>query len=130
MVDNAQLRKSSRMGSFFIIMNIHLIKTKATKEQIQEMLETLQSYIKLAVDIERKVLAGGGELHADCEALLIEDGSKQENIWGANWIPSQKKVGYEAMLNISTRRKNPSMEIQDPKIRRLVEAVVLERLDI
>ena len=111
-------------------MEIILIKTKATKEQIGKMLETLETYIKLAVDVERRVLAGGGELHADCEALLLSDGSKQENIWGANWIPSKKKVGYEAMLNISTRRKNPSMEIQDPKIRRLVEAVVIERLDI
>nr|WP_277989900.1 DUF5674 family protein [Phormidium pseudopriestleyi] len=41
------------------------------------MLETLDDYIKLAVDIERKILAGGGELHADCEAVLLENGSKQ-----------------------------------------------------
>ena len=111
-------------------MKIHLIKSKATEQQIQEMMETLQSYIKLAVDIERGVLAGGGELHADCEALLLQDGSKQENVWGANWIPSKKKVGYEAMLNISTRRKNPSMEIQDPKIRTLVDQVVRRLLEI
>lgn len=111
-------------------MAIHLIKNKATQQQIDDMLTTLNSYIKLAVDVDRRILAGGGELHADCEAVLLMDGSKQENIWGANWIPSKKKVGYEAMLNISTRRKNPSMEIQDPNVRRLVEAVVLERLDI
>lgn len=111
-------------------MNILLIKTKATKEQIEQMLQTLKTYIKLAVDVERRILVGGGELHADCEALLLRDGSKQDNIWGANWIPSKRKVGYEAMLNISTRRKNPSMEIQDPKMRRLVEAIVFERLDI
>ena len=111
-------------------MPIYLIKDKASKQQAKDMLSTLKTYIKLAVDVERRILAGGGELHADCEAVLLMNGSKQENIWGANWIPSNKKVGYEAMLNISTRRNNPSMEIQDPKIRRLVEAVVLERLDI
>jgi hypothetical protein len=27
------------------------------------------------------MLAGGGVLHADCEAVLLEDGSDQTNIW-------------------------------------------------
>jgi hypothetical protein len=63
-------------------MKIHLIKKKATMSQIKEMMETLNSYIKVAIDIDREVLAGGGMLHADCEAVLIDDGSKQEDIWG------------------------------------------------
>ena len=108
-------------------MPINLIKDKASPKQVEEMLLTLKTYIKLAVDIERKVLAGGGELHADCEAVLLNDGSKQENVWGANWLPSKKEVTYEAMLNISIRRKNPSMIIQDAKVRQLVEKIVVER---
>ena len=51
------------------------------------MLEILSSYIKLAVDIERGILAGGGEVHADCESVLLENGSKQVDIWGADWYP-------------------------------------------
>lgn len=111
-------------------MVIHLIKEKVARNQIEEMLATLKTYIKLAVDVERGVLAGGGELHADCESVLIQDGSKQENIWGANWIPSERKVTYEALLNIAPRRNNRSMEIQDAKIRNLVESTVKELLDI
>ncbi len=111
-------------------MPIYLIKSKATQQQIEEMLVILKSYIKLAVDVKRRILAGGGELHADCEALLIADGSQQENIWGANWIPSEKKVTYEAMLNIAPRRNNRSMEIQDPKIRDAVGIVARQILDI
>lgn len=111
-------------------MQILLIKTKATKKQIEQMLQALQTYIKLAVDVERGILAGGGELHADCEAILLRDGSKQENIWGADWIPSKKKVSYEAMLNIAPRRNNRSMEIQDPKIRALVDHVTRELLEV
>jgi hypothetical protein len=94
------------------------------------MLLTLKSYIKLAVDVKRRILAGGGELHADCEALLIADGSEQESIWGANWIPSEKKVTYEAMLNIAPRRHNRSMEIQDPKIRHVVGVIAREILEV
>lgn len=111
-------------------MAIHLIKDKVNPKQVEEMLATLKTYIKLAVDVERKILAGGGELHADCEAVLLNDGSKQENVWGANWLPSKKAVTFEAMLNISSRRKNPFMEIQDPKIRQLVEKVVRERFEL
>ena len=111
-------------------MPIYLIKTKADNRQISDMLVTLKTYIKLAVDVERKILAGGGELHADCEALLIDDGSRQENIWGANWIPSDKKVTYEAMLNIAPRRNNPSMEIQDPKIRQRIDMIARTLLDV
>jgi len=59
---------------------INLIQERATKEQLEEMLEILSSYIKLAVEIERGILAGGGELHADCEAVLLEKGSKQVDI--------------------------------------------------
>ncbi len=58
---------------------IYLLKTKATPQQITEMLETLTDYIKTAVDIERGVLAGGA-MHADCEAVLLADGSEQENL--------------------------------------------------
>jgi len=111
-------------------MKICLLKQKASEIQIEETLKVLESYIKVAVDIERGILAAGGELHADCEAVLIEDGSRQEHIWGANWIPSKKKVTFEALLNIAPRRNNRSMEIQDPKVRASVESVVKSLLDI
>lgn len=42
-------------------------------EQVEQMLETLRVYIKVVVDIERGILAGGAEKHAWCEALLLED---------------------------------------------------------
>lgn len=63
---------------------IYLIKKPASPKQIEEMLEILGSYIKLAVDIERRILVGDGELHSDCEAVLLEDGSLQTYIWGAD----------------------------------------------
>jgi len=59
-------------------MKILLLRSKATKQQVNEMLETLGNYIKLAVDIKKGILAGGGILHADCEAVLLDEGSQQE----------------------------------------------------
>ena len=107
---------------------VNLIQERATKEQLEEMLENLSSYIKLAVDIERGILAGGGELHADCEAVLLENGSKQVDIWGADWYPLTQEVGYESLMNIRPRQNNRSMEIQDPMIRQQVAQIVQQLL--
>jgi Protein of unknown function (DUF5674) len=107
---------------------IYLIEEPATKEQIEDMLESLETYIKLAVDIERLILAGGGEYHADCEAVLLENGSKQVDIWGADWYPLTQEVGYESLINIRPRQNNRSMEIQSPVIREQVAQIVKQLL--
>jgi len=103
---------------------IQIIRTRATPEQMQQMLEDLGIYIKLAVDIQRGILAGGGELHADCEQVLLEDGSEQAEVWGADWYPLKQSVGYESLINIRPNVGNRSMEIQDPAIREQIHRIV------
>jgi len=106
---------------------IHIIRGPATPSQIQEMLQDLETYIKLAVDIEREILAGGGALHADCEAVLLEDGSQQADVWGADWNPVSQQVTFESLINIRPRQNNRAMEILDPEIRERV-ARITQRL--
>jgi hypothetical protein len=93
------------------------------------MLGSLETYIKLAIDIRRKILAGGDILHADCEAELLEDGSKQEDVWGADWIPESQEVHFEALINIRPKQNNLSMEITDADIRSKVESIVRDLLE-
>ena len=88
------------------------------------MLEALDIYIKLAVDIELEVIAGGGALHSDCEAVLLDHGSEQLHIWGADWIPHDKRVTFESLINIRPSQNNFSLEIQDAELRAKVESVV------
>ena len=107
---------------------IHIIAKQATSGQIQEMLDELKSYIKLAVDVRRRIVAGGGALHADCQAVLIEDGSEQADIWGADWIPASREVRFESLINIRPRQHNRSMTIGDPRLRATIEVIVRERL--
>lgn len=102
---------------------IHIIREHATKEQMQEMMEMLETYIKLAVDIERRILAGGGAMHADCEAVLLEDGGQQEFIWGADWNPATQEVTFESLINIRPRQNNRSLELQDLGLRAQVEQI-------
>jgi hypothetical protein len=96
---------------------IQIIHSRATPDQMRQMLEALGIYIKLAIDIELSVLAGGGELHVDCEQALLMKGSQQANIWGADWYPLKQTVGYESIINIRPSVNNRSMEIQAPEIR-------------
>ena len=107
---------------------IHIIREMATDSQIREMLEQLENYIKLAVDVRREILAGGGALHADCEAVLLEDGSKQEDVWGADWIPSSQEVRYEALINLRPGQGGFSMELEDPQLREATERIVTARM--
>ena len=96
---------------------IHRIRARATRQLLDEMLETLRVYVKVAVDIRQGILAGGGVLHADCEAVLLDEGSRQEDIWGADWVPETQQIQYEALINIRPRQNNPSILILDPSIR-------------
>ena len=107
---------------------INIIREKAAPEQIKDMLQMLQTYIKLAVDIDCGILAGGGAMHADCEGVLLEDGSRQEFIWGADWDPNAQQVTFESLINIRPRQNNPSMEILDLEIRNKVTEIVLRLL--
>ena len=102
---------------------IHFLKDKAQPIQVQEMLDEYSSMIKIAVDIRRNILAGGGEMHADCEQVLLENGSEQEDIWGANWYPSDQRVEYEALINIRPLSGNRGMVIQSQEIRNAVETI-------
>ena len=100
--------RTKRITSTMIL----LLKDKADTLQIQAMLEEYSRMIKLAVDIRRHILAGGGEMHADCELLLLENGSEQDDIWGANWYPAEQRIEFEALINIRPRLGNPSILIE------------------
>lgn len=108
---------------------ILLLRQKATQDQLVAMLQALEFYVKVAVDIQRGCLAGGGELHADCEAALLEEGSLQEHIWGADWIPESQEIRFEALINIRPDQGNPSMTILEPVTRSKVEAIVRDLLE-
>jgi hypothetical protein len=105
---------------------IHLIKEKATPSQIQDMLAHYEHMIKIVVDIRRRVLSGGGEMHADCESTLLDDASEQDDLWGANWYPQEQRIEFESLINIRPRLGNRSILIQDEGLRRHVESVARE----
>ncbi|MEW5958847.1 MAG: DUF5674 family protein [Chloroflexota bacterium] len=110
---------------------IWIIRQPATSDQLAQMGEVFKgALIKLAVDVDREILAGGGELHADCETALLEDGSRQEYVWGADWYPQERQVGFESLINIRPGQQNFSLELQNPAVRAQVETIVRRLLEV
>jgi hypothetical protein len=76
--------------------------------------------VKYVVDVEAGIAAVGGELHADAEQVLLERGSRQADLWGANYYPGRgadRCIEYTALINIRPSHGNRSMEVQDASIR-------------
>jgi hypothetical protein len=107
---------------------IQWLDQPASRQQIQEMLAAYSYMIKIVVDVRRRTLAGGGEMHADCEALLLELGSEQDDLWGANWYPDEQHIEFESLINIRPRLGNRSIIIQSEQVRAQVGAVARELL--
>jgi Protein of unknown function (DUF5674) len=87
--------------------------------------------VKASVDIGRGIMAIGGELHADEEALLLEDGARQSDVWGINIYPDEpiaSRIEFDSMINIRPAQGNRSRSVDDPaiqaEIRRVVDSLI------
>lgn len=88
-----------------------------------------EDMVKYVVDVERGVVAVGGELHSDAEAVLLEDGSRQRDLWGANYYPGRGPDGcieFTSLINIRPAEGNRSMELEDERLRACVRDVTFE----
>jgi hypothetical protein len=83
--------------------------------------------VKVVVDIERKIMAVDGELHADEEALLLENGSRQENLWGINIyteLEGPDKIEFDSIINIRPSQGNRSRGVDNQTIREKIIDIV------
>lgn len=83
--------------------------------------------VKASVDIGREVMAIGGELHSDEEAMLLADGATQADVWGINLYPDQTGddwIEFDSMINVRPGQGNRSRGVEDPALRRRIRDVV------
>jgi hypothetical protein len=93
-------------------MGILIIREKVTPEQLRNLLE-YQGF-----------LAGGGDAHADCEAMMLELGCEQRNRWGSGWNWKRQEVKFDSLINIRPRDGNRQHELQDPNLRERVRQII------
>lgn len=107
---------------------ILIIRTRATREQLEEMLKIWGVFIKIVVDVEREILAGGSEKHYQCEEQLLLDGSRQRDLWGADWNPYTQTMYFESIINIRPSQNNRTMIIQSPELKEKITQITTRLL--
>lgn len=109
---------------------IFILDRKITPDEFEKSREFYSDYIKTVVDIEKSVIAVGGEFHMDCEEVLIANGSKLENLYGGGYRISTKEIEYMAMSNLKPSLNKTTYEIMDPAIRLKIYELTKKYLEL
>jgi hypothetical protein len=83
--------------------------------------------VKAVVDIRQAVMAVDAELHSDEEALLLQNGSDQADLWGINLYPElagEDFVEFDSMINLRPSQGNRSRGVDDPAVRMQIQKLV------
>ncbi|MEI6631654.1 MAG: DUF5674 family protein [bacterium] len=105
-----------------------IVREKASAEVLQKVAEDLDGYVKVVVDVRHKILSAGGKLHVDGEKLLLQDGSKQADLWGGGIDFESGEIDFDSMINLRPSQNNPSREVLDQGIRKQVESIIRDLL--
>jgi hypothetical protein len=84
--------------------------------------------VKADVDIAKHILIIDMGMHADGEAYLMENGSKQNDLWGINLHPedygTDDFIEFDSMINIRPGQGNASKDVLDPQVKQQVVSIV------
>jgi len=105
-----------------------IISEKISKQELKQIAdEDYGFYVKAVVDIENEIIAVGGELHSDEEAMLLDQGSKQNDLWGINIYidkPNDERLEFDSMINIRPGLGNRSRGVDNHELKEKIIEVV------
>lgn len=108
-----------------------LDKAISIDELKKTALETFGDLVKAVVDVDKELIALDAELHSDLEALLLENGSKQKNLWGINFYPEMQDndfIEFDSMINMRPSQGNRSRGIENEEMRKKIIEIVAKRI--
>ncbi len=107
---------------------IRIIKQPIKRSELKKIAEERYGdLVKAVVDIKKEIMAIGGELHSDEEAVLLEEGSEQNHLWGINIYPDLERdnwIEFDSIINIRPAYGNNSRFVEDEKIREKIKEIV------
>jgi|SRR3989339_790495 len=111
---------------------MQIVKEHISLDEIKQMAGRMfGNFVKAVVDVEQGIMAVDAELHADEEALLIEQGAKQVNLWGINIYPEMEgdeRIEFNSMVNIKPHQNNRTRGIDSPAIREQILRITAKLL--
>lgn len=103
-----------------------------TLDELKQMAAALfENSVKAVVDVDRELIAVDAELHSDLEALLLQGGSKQKNLWGINLYPElqgEDFIEFDSLINMRPSQGNRSRGIDNEEIRKKIIEIVAEKI--
>jgi hypothetical protein len=101
---------------------------KISRNELAEMAERMfGGLVKAVVDVEKGIMIVDADLHADEEAALIENGSKQDNLWGINLYPEESGedfIEFDSMINVRPRQNNRSRGVESVELQGKIREIV------
>src|SRR3989338_1668193 len=101
-----------------------IVKDIITREELRRMAaEGFGNMVKAAVDLDKEILSVDAELHSDLEALLLDAGSKQKDLWGINLYPDlegEAFIEFDSMINVRPSQGNHSRGVDDAETRKRI----------
>ena len=89
---------------------------------------TFGDLVKAVVDVQRRLLAVDAGMHSDLEALLLDAGADQADLWGINFYPAEHGtpgfLEFDSMINLRPGMGNRTRSVEDPAIRAAIAELV------
>ena len=101
-----------------------LLTKKADQEILKKVAKDLDGYVKVVIDVKKRIMTAGGTKHVDGEQLLLSHDSRQEDLWGGGVDLETKAIDYDSMINIRSHQDNPSREVLSPDIRKIMDDLI------
>ncbi|MFC1698882.1 DUF5674 family protein [Candidatus Omnitrophota bacterium] len=112
---------------------MEIISDKLALARLKQMaVDRFGDLVKAVIDVDRELIAVDAELHSDLEALLLEDGSKQNSLWGINFypeMPGDDFVEFDSMINMRPSQGNRSRGIENKELSKRIIEIVAKKIE-
>ncbi|MBI4257086.1 hypothetical protein HY626_03460 [Candidatus Uhrbacteria bacterium] len=113
---------------------MQIVETPITLAELAVLAsERFGDLVKAVIDVENGSMAVGCELHVDAEQLLLQKGSRQQDLWGINLYPDafgddERFIEFDSMINLRPGQGNRSRGVEDPGTRQKIIDIVRKKV--
>ena len=111
---------------------MRIISDFITTEELRSIAEArFGNLIKVVIDVDMGLISIDADMHSDLEAMLLQNGSRQESLWGINIYPEQPgedMIEFDSMINVRPSQGNRSRSVEDERLRKKIIEIVMKRI--
>ena len=108
---------------------MQIVAKSISKKELLKMSDRIfGGLVKAVVDIQKKIMVVDAAMHADEERLLLDQGSKQDDLWGINLyqeLDGDDFIEFDSMINVRPRLNNFSRSVESKELQNKIIDIVL-----